>query len=189
MILLLKPRAQFPVPHHHSFIALLKQYPVMSQILRLRIPFSQDCRDLIRPWCKLAWEFSTFCALWEDPGFVVHCKDHKPNTKSYCVTYVCLNISKAWRLFCPPFCPKTTKATFNVENVKLLFRVGRLSCRHLLFGGILCMKTSYFSADWSATERFNSVAWIVQRGNLVCGCERIYGVIVWITVFKLQIKC
>lgn len=36
MVLLLKPQAQFPVPHNHSLIALLKQYSVMSQILRLK---------------------------------------------------------------------------------------------------------------------------------------------------------
>lgn len=58
-----------------------------------------------------------------------------------------------------------------------------------VLGDLVHIKASYFSADWSATERFNSEASIVQRGKLVCGSEKIYVVIVGITVFKLQIKC
>lgn len=34
------------------------------------------------------------------------------------------------------------------------------------------MKAFYLSADWSAAEGFYSVTLIVQRGKLVCGCEK-----------------
>lgn len=67
MVLLLKPQAQFPAPHNHSFIALLIQRPDFKI---KAYHFHRHCRAPIRPWCKPAWEFSAVCALWEDTAFV-----------------------------------------------------------------------------------------------------------------------
>lgn len=68
--------------------------------------------------------------------------------------------------FCLSVCPTWTKATLKLFNLCLEQDV----CHAVIFSSwrLCAMKTVYLSADWSATEGFYSV----QRGKLVCGCEK-----------------
>lgn len=106
MIPLFKTSDSVPVPHYHGFLALLKQYPVMSQIWRLKDTVFPNIAGIwLDPDVNLLESF--LLSVHYDRTQALFCTVNTSNSKSYC--YVCLDISIAWWSFAPLSVQKVLK--------------------------------------------------------------------------------
>lgn len=126
------------------------------------------------------FKIKAFAGLWLDPdvnllkvccclhsmgSLCLHCHHHQ--LEKFCCA--CLDASVAWWSF--------VLLSVNVykSSLKLInFCLEQDVCHPIIISSwrLCAKKSSYLSADWSAAEGFYSVALIVQRGKLVCGCEK-----------------
>lgn len=169
-------------PYNHSFIALEKQLPVKIQTIRLNdtifsLHFQCPSVDLL----TVAGAAALYTKNW------LHPLQHRWAIWIWYTTGLHLSI----QLYSGIYKAKLMKSmhimnlkTCNIiATLKLLnFSFEQDPCRHPLFREIFCTKASYFSTCWFATEISASEALIVQTRILVCGGNKVFGLIFGITV-------